>query len=163
MSFQFTEENQKRFEGILSRYPNKRAAMLPTLHLAQEQNGFISEEIEEFVANRLGLPIVDVREVLSFYTLYFKKQMGQHHIRLCMSISCWVRGCDEIREYLEQKLGVPPDSTTNDGRYSWEAVPDCLGACELAPMLQFDKYFEGNLTREKIDQLLESKQNGQKS
>ncbi|HLV00284.1 MAG TPA: NAD(P)H-dependent oxidoreductase subunit E [Acidobacteriota bacterium] len=163
MSFQFTEENEKKFADILSRYPNKRAAMLPTLHLAQEQNGFISEEIEAFVAQRLEVPIVDVREVLSFYTLYFRKPMGRHHIRLCMSIACWIRNCDEIKAYLEQKLGVPSGSVTEDGNYSWEAVPDCLGACELAPMLQFDKYFEGNLTREKIDELLDGIQNGHKS
>lgn len=152
--FQFTAENQKKFQEILSRYPNKRAAMLPTLHLAQEQLGYISPEVEKHVAGLLEVPEVDVHEVLTFYSLFFRRPMGRHHIRLCMSIACWVRGCNEIRDYLQEKLGVEPEQVTPDGKFSWEAVPDCLGACELAPMMQFNRYFEGNLTREKIDEIL---------
>jgi len=153
-TFQFTPENQKRFKDILSRYPRKRAAMLPTLHLAQEQNGHISPEVEEFVAGQLEVPVVDVREVLSFYTLFFDKEMGRHHIRVCCSLSCWLKGSDEVTAYLREKLGIESGEVTEDGRISWEGVPDCLGACEIAPMMQVDKYFEGDLTREKIDEIV---------
>jgi NADH-quinone oxidoreductase subunit E len=154
-AFEFTAENQKTFETILKRYPKKRAAMLPALHLAQQQQGHISPEIEEYVAGLLNVPLVDVREVTSFYSLFMERRPGRHHIRLCTSLSCWLRGCDEIKDRLREKLGVENGETTEDGEISWEAIPDCLGACELAPMIQLDGYFEGNLTPEKVDEILE--------
>lgn len=156
-TFEFSPENQKIFEKILQKYPEKRAAMLPTLHLAQQQHGHISAEIEEYVAQLLEVPVVDVHEVITFYSLLTRKPLGKHHIRVCTSLACWVRGCDEVREYLREKLGIEDGEMTEDGEFSWESVPDCLGACELAPMLQLDGYFEGNLTGEKIDQIIERK------
>jgi NADH-quinone oxidoreductase subunit E len=155
-SFEFTAENQAKIGEIVKRYPQKRAALLPLLHLAHDQQGFISPEVESRVAQILEIPEVDVHEVVTFYTLYFRKPMGRHHIRLCNSISCWVRHSDEIKEYLEQKLGVAPDGITADARFSWEAVPDCLGACEQAPMMQVDGCYHGNLTPEKVDELLDN-------
>lgn len=154
-TFEFTPENQKNFSQILKKYPSKRAAMLPTLHLAQTQLGYISPEVEEFVAEKLQVPVVDVREVLSFYSLFFQKAMGRHHVRLCMSLSCWLRGSEEIKQYLRERLGISGGDVTEDGQLSWEAVPDCLGACELAPMAQVDGYFEGHLTRERIDEIFD--------
>jgi NADH-quinone oxidoreductase E subunit len=153
-SFEYTPENQKKFEQILKRYPVKRAAMLPALHLAIAQIGYISEEVEKKVAELLEVPLVDVREVVSFYSLFNQKKLGKHHIRVCTSLSCWIRGCDGVREQLEKKLGLPDGGVSEDGNLSWESVPDCLGACELAPMLQLDGYFEGNLTEEKIDEIV---------
>jgi len=158
-TFEFTPENQARFEQILTRYPKKRAAMLPTLHLAIEQNGYISEEVEKKVAELLEVPLVDVREVVTFYSLFNQKKLGRHHIRVCTSLSCWVRGCDQVKEQLREKLGIEDGEVTEDGEISWESVPDCLGACEMAPMLQLDGYFEGNLTEEKIEQIIASIKN----
>jgi NADH-quinone oxidoreductase E subunit len=152
--FEFSSENRARFERILERYPRKRAAMLPTLHLAQEQLGYISPEVEEYVAGLLEVPIVDVREVLSFYTLFFQKPMGRSHIRVCASLSCWIRGGDEVTAHLRELLGIEEGEVSEDGSLSWEVVPDCLGACEMAPMMQVDGRFEGNLTRERIDGIL---------
>lgn len=152
--FQFSAENRKEFADILKRYPEKRAAMLPTLHLVQRQLGYVSVEAEEYVAQLLEVPVVDVHEVVSFYTLFFRKPMGRHHIRLCKSISCWIRGCDDMERILEEKLGVKEGEGTSNGQITWESVPDCLGACELAPMLQLDGYFEGPLTADKIDEIL---------
>ncbi len=162
-SFEFSAENQERFQQILSRYPKKRAAMLPALHLGHEQQGYISPEVEEYVAQLLEVPLVDVHEVLTFYTLYLQRPMGRHHIRLCMSISCWIRGCDEIRDHLRGKMGVESGSITENGTFSWEAVPDCLGACELAPMMQLDKDYHGPLTPEKVDKILEATSPSHKS
>lgn len=156
-TFEFTTENLKKFEAVLKKYPRKRASLLPTLHLAQEQHGYISPEVEEYVAELVGVPVVDVREVVSFYTLYFRKRMGRHHIRVCTSLSCYLRGSDEIKSSVQERLGVEDGCVTSDGEYSWEAVPDCLGACEIAPMMQVDKYFEGNLTPEKVDRILNGK------
>lgn len=156
-TFEFTPENQQKFEQILKHYPRRRAAMLPVIHLVQEQEGHVSAEAESYIARLLEVPVVDVHEVLSFYTLYFHKPMGRHHIRLCASISCWIRGCEEIEEHLKARIGVEEGEVSSDGEISWEVVPDCLGACELAPMMQLDGYFEGNLTREKVDQIFEQK------
>ena len=159
--FEFTSENQERFQQILARYPNKRAAMLPTLHLAHEQQGYITPEVEEVVAELLEVPLVDVHEVLTFYTLYFRQPMGRHHLRLCMSISCWLRGSDRIKEHLNNKMGVESGAITEDGSFSWESVPDCLGACEMAPMMQVDEDYHGPLTPERVDQILETTTQGQ--
>ncbi len=154
-AFEFTPENQQRFEQIISQYPRKRAAMLPTLHLAQEQNGHISPEVEAYVADLLEVPVVDVHEVLTFYTLFSDKPRGRHHVRVCGSLSCWIRGSDDVSKTLREKLGIEDGDITEDGRISWETVPDCLGACEMAPMIQVDGHFEGNLTEEKIEQIVD--------
>ncbi|MFH1964669.1 MAG: NAD(P)H-dependent oxidoreductase subunit E [Acidobacteriota bacterium] len=152
--FQFSDENQDRFAVIISRYPHKRAAMLPTLHLIQEQQGYISPEAEEYAAQKLDLPEVEVREVVSFYSMFSTEPRGRHHIKVCSSLSCWVCGSSGIREHLRGRLGVEPGETTSDGEISWEVVPDCLGACELAPMIQLDGMNKGLLTPEKLDALL---------
>lgn len=128
--------------------------MLPTMHLAHQQNGYISPEVEQYVAGLLEVSLVDVREILTFYTLFFQRPMGRHHIRLCKSISCWIRKADRIEEYLVERLGVASGEITKNGNFSWEAVPDCLGACELAPMMQLDKDYHGPLTADKVDQIL---------
>ncbi len=159
--FEFTSQNQERFQQILTRYPNKRAAMLPTLHLAHEQQGHITTEVEESVAELLEVPLVDVHEVLTFYTLYFQKPMGRHHVRLCMSISCWLRGSDRIKDHLRSRMGVESGAISEDGGFSWEAVPDCLGACEMAPMMQVDEDYYGPLTPEHVDHILEATEQGQ--
>jgi NADH-quinone oxidoreductase subunit E len=153
-TFEFTPENLEKFQEVLRRYPKKRAAMLPALHLAHQQHGFITPEIEQYVSRTLEVPLVDVHEVLTFYTLFFRRPMGRHHIRLCMSISCWIRGASQIKDYLDRTLGVASGEITPDGNLSWEAVPDCMGACELAPMMQLDKDYHGNLTPDEIEHIL---------
>lgn len=154
-SFTFTPENRHKLEQILKSYPDQRAAMLPTLYLAQQQLGYVSMDAEHHVAEVLEVPVADVHEVMTFYTLFFRESPGRHHIRLCTSLSCWIRGCEKIQDHLERKLGVPEGERTADARVSWEAVPDCLGACEAAPMMQFDGSYYGNLTPERVDRLLE--------
>ncbi|MFQ5739895.1 MAG: NADH-quinone oxidoreductase subunit NuoE [Acidobacteriota bacterium] len=153
-AFEFTPEKRREFEEILKRYPVKRAALLPTLYLAQAQNGYISPEAEVYVGKLLDVPLVDVREVLTFYTLFHRRPPGRHHIRVCTSLSCWIRGSDAIKAHLESELGVASGGVTEDGTFSWEAVPDCLGACELAPMMQVDDDYQGNLTSAQLDQVL---------
>lgn len=154
-SFQFSTENLEEFEEILKRYPDKRAAMLPALHLVQDQHGFIPEEAEQYVAELLDVPVVEVREVLTFYSLFHRKPPGRHHIRLCMSLSCWLRGAAVLKKHLAAKLSTPSGGVAPDGSFSWEAVPDCMGACEIAPMVQLDKDYHGDLTEETLDRLLE--------
>ncbi len=154
-SFEFTRENLAEFEDILRRYPVKRAALLPTLHLVQEQHGWVPAEAESYVSRLLDVPVVDVREVLTFYSLYHRRQPGRHHIRVCMSLSCWLRGATRLKKHLGEKLGVPSGGVSEGGAFSWEAVADCMGACEIAPMVQLDKDYHGNLSNEDLDRLLE--------
>lgn len=151
---QFSNENEKRFQSIVGRYPDKKAAMLPTLHLIQEQQGYISPEAEEYAASKLEVPVVEVREVISFYSMFSTSPLGRHHIKVCNSLSCWVCNSSGLTEHLKKRLGVDPGKTTEDGEISWEVVPDCLGACELAPMIQVDGINHGPLTPEKLDLLL---------
>jgi NADH-quinone oxidoreductase E subunit len=153
-SFEFSPENQQEFQDILKRYPIKRAAFLPTLHLAQEQNGYISEAVEKYVSEILEVPLIDVREVLTFYSLFHRRAPGRHHIRVCMSLSCWLRGSEQIKKHLEQTLEASSGEVARNGAYSWEAVPDCMGACEIAPMIQLDKDYYGDLTPERIEAIL---------
>ena len=153
-TFQFTADNQKLFEEITGRYPDSQAALLPALHLVQEQAGYITPEAEAFVAESLDIPLLEVRDVVSFYSMFFTSPPGKHHIKVCASLSCWVCGSSGIAEHLRSRLGIEPGNVTDDGEVSWEIVPDCLGACELAPMIQVDGMNHGPLTLDLLDELL---------
>ncbi|MBI4437056.1 MAG: NAD(P)H-dependent oxidoreductase subunit E [Candidatus Omnitrophica bacterium] len=153
MAFTFTPSNQKKINEILPRYETKQAALLPILHLAQEQHGYLSPDVEEAVASLLGLPVVKVREVTSFYTLYEKKPCGKTPIRVCRNLSCTLLGGREILEYVRQKLGIDVGESTPDGRFRLDSV-ECLCACEMAPMMQVGDDYYGPLTKEKVDQIL---------
>lgn len=153
--FKFSAENESEVGRILSHYPDRRAALLPLLHLVQEQEGFVSTEAEKTVADILEIPVVDIREVLTFYSLFFTEPMGKHHIRVCNSLSCWLRGSLNLSSRIEEKLGVKSGGITSDRKLSWEVVADCMGACEIAPMLQLDKDYHGELTPDGVSQLLE--------
>ena len=122
MAFTFTAENEKKIEAILPQYETKQAVLLPILHLAQTQNGYISPEVEETVAVLLGLPIVKVREVTSFYTLYEKKPCGKIPIRVCRNLSCTLRGGEAVLDHVTSKLGIGVGESTPDGRFRLESV-----------------------------------------
>lgn len=154
MSVKFSPESQARFQKVLECYPNKQAALLPTLWIAQEEFGWIRSDVMEYIAELLELPVSHVRSVASFYTLANKKPVGRYHIQVCWNISCSLRGADHILDYLKQKLGIDVGETTRDGRFTLTAV-ECLAACGAAPVMQInDDYYE-NLTYERIDQILE--------
>ncbi len=154
MPFVFSTENQKKIKEILKQYETRQAAMLPVLHLAQEQNGYISPDVEETVAEALDLPIVKVREATSFYTLYEKKPCGKTPIRACRNLSCNLLGGDGILDYVKEKLGIDVGESTPDGKFRLDSV-ECLCACEIAPMMQVGDDYYGFLTKEKVDQILD--------
>lgn len=145
---------KERIEGVLAHYPNKQAGLLPVLRLVQSEKGFISAEDERIVAALLGLRPIKVREVVTFYTLFVRKPLGQFHIQVCSNLSCSLAGGEKILEHLKARLGIQAGQTTSDGKYTLTEV-ECLGACEQAPcmMVNFDYY--GNLDPEKIDRILE--------
>jgi NADH-quinone oxidoreductase subunit E len=146
MTLQFSEEAEGRFQEILAKYPetHRRAALLPTLYLAQGEFGYVSVEAMEYVARRLELPAAKVLQVATFYTMYNKTPVGQHHIQVCKSISCALMGGFSLIEYLEEKLEIPVGATTSDGKFTlWEV--ECLAGCGYAPMLQCNDEYHENL------------------
>jgi len=142
----------RRLQGL---YPDERGALLPVLHLAQETfGGYISLEVEAYVAGLFGLSPAHVHEVVTFYTLYFREPRGRHVVAVCHNLSCHLAGAQDILRHLEARLGVQRGETTDDGRVTLQAV-ECLCACEAAPMMQVDDRYEMNLTPDKVDRILE--------
>lgn len=141
------------FDALLTRYPTKEAALLPTLWLVQRQEGWISQEAMEYVARLLDISPVKVYSVVTFYTMYYTRPMGRHVIQVCRNLSCSLLGARELIEYLSGKLGVDVGGTTPDGRFSLLTV-ECLGACGDAPMMQVNDDFHMNLSPGRIDAIL---------
>ena len=149
----FTGEELAEVQRLQGLYPDKRAALLPALHLAQETFGYISLEVEEYIATLFGLTAAHVHEVVTFYTLYFQQPKGRHVVAVCHNLSCHLLGAKTILDHLTQRLGVEVGETTADGRVTLQSV-ECLCACEQAPMMQVDDRYEGDLTPEKVDRIL---------
>jgi NADH-quinone oxidoreductase subunit E len=150
----FSEAQLAEVRRLQSLYPDKRGALLPVLHMAQETLGYISLEAEEYVAGLFELSAAHVHEVVTFYTLYFRERPGRHVVSVCHNLSCHLAGAREIIARVKDTLGIDPGETTEDGRVTFLTV-ECLCACEAAPMAQVDDRYELNLTPDKIDRLLE--------
>ena len=151
---QFSAEQLAEVRRLQGLYPDKRGALLPALTLAQETFGWISLEVEEYVAGLFELSPAHVHEVVTFYTLYFQQPKGRHVVAVCHNLSCHLLGAKGIIEHLTRKLGVDVGETTPDGRVTLLSV-ECLCACEMAPMMQVDDRYEGHLIPEKVDGILE--------
>jgi NADH-quinone oxidoreductase subunit E len=141
----------RRLQGF---YPDPRGALLPVLHMAQETFGYVSPEVEEYVAGLFGLSPAHVHEVVTFYTLFFRQPRGRHVVSVCHNLSCHLAGALRIIAHLEQRLGINVGDTTEDGRVTLLSV-ECLCACERAPMMQVDDRYEFDLTPERVDRILE--------
>jgi NADH-quinone oxidoreductase subunit E len=152
--FALTPERDKKLEEILDRYPNKMAATIPVMHLCQEQHGFISEEIMEWVATRLGLSAAHVKGVATFYTLFNKEPVGRHQVWVCRTLSCALNGADGLLHHCEKRLGIHAGETTADGKITLRTA-ECLAACGGAPMIQVDKDYYEHLNLHQVDQILD--------
>lgn len=150
----FSDEQLRRVCEFQALYPDRRAALLPVLRLAQETFGYISPEVEVYVAGLFDLTPAHVHEVVTFYTLFFQKPVGRHVLAVCHNLSCTLRGAEDVLAYLAERLGIEPGETTPDGTVTLFRV-ECLCACEIAPMMQVDEEYVGPLTRERIDEMLE--------
>ena len=142
----------RRLQGL---YPDKRGALLPVLHLAQDTFGYVSLEVETYVASLFDLSPAHVHEVVTFYTLYFQQPKGRHVVAVCHNLSCHLAGAPLILAHLKARLGIEVGETTDDGRITLQAV-ECLCACEAAPMMQVDDRYELNLTPDKVDRVVEA-------
>lgn len=152
--FVFSENNEKRFQDTLRRYPTKMAALLPTLWLAMGQNGYLTDEILEYVAGRLDLSPVHVFAVAEFYTMFRMEPVGKYHLQLCRNLSCTLLGCEDLLDHLGNKYGIFPGEMTDDGLFSLELV-ECLGSCGTAPVMRVNDVYCENLTIEKLDRIIE--------
>jgi len=150
---EFTPEQLAEVRRLQGLYPDKRGALLPVLHLAQDTFGYISLEVEEYVAGLFELYPAHVHEVVTFYTMFFQKPKGRHVVSVCHNISCYLMNSKGIIQHVGERLGIEPGETTSDGRVTFLTV-ECLCACEQAPMMQVDDRYEGLLTSGKVDEIL---------
>ncbi len=149
-----SDDARERMRAAVARYPSARSAMLPALHIAQEEQGSITPEGITAVADVLGVRPDEVASVVSFYSMFHKKPVGRHVIRVCTSISCYLRGCDELLAHLEERLGVRRGETTPDGLFTLLPI-ECLASCGTAPVLQVNDAFVENVTLDGADALLD--------
>uniref|UniRef100_A0A1B6FPB4 NADH dehydrogenase [ubiquinone] flavoprotein 2, mitochondrial n=1 Tax=Cuerna arida TaxID=1464854 RepID=A0A1B6FPB4_9HEMI len=163
IKFEFTPENVKRAEAIMSIYPegHKRAAVIPLLDLAQRQHGWLPISAMHSVADLLGMPKMRVYEVATFYTMFMRKPTGKYHVQVCTTTPCWLRGSDEILECIKSKLNIDVGETSSDCQFTLSEV-ECLGACVNAPMVQInDDYYE-DLTVKDTEEILADLKAGKK-
>jgi NADH dehydrogenase (ubiquinone) flavoprotein 2 len=163
-SFAFTPENKAEAEKLIARYPagRQQSAVMGLLWLAQRQcGGWLPRAAMEHVAETLGMAPIRVYEVATFYTMYNLKPVGQHHIQLCRTTPCWLRGADALRETCEKKLGIGLKEVTPDGKFSLVEV-ECLGACVNAPMLQINDDFYEDLDPQRLEAVLDALARGEK-
>jgi NADH-quinone oxidoreductase subunit E len=154
MAFVLSEARERELAEILSRYPNKMAACIPALHLCQSANdNWVSPEVIQFVSERLSLSPAHVKGVVTFYTLFNQHPPGKHQVWVCRTLSCALRGSDQIIEHCEKRLGIHVGETTQDGKVTLRTA-ECLASCGTAPMMQVDKTYYENLTPEKVDEIL---------
>ena len=158
MSFKFSEENLKRIEEVLKKYPVKKPAVMPLLWIAQEQNGWISGEVMEEIASLLDMTREDVLGVVSFYTMYHQKQMGKYHIQVCTNVSCMLKGANQIYDHVKEKLGLNNMEVSQDMQFSLEEV-ECMGSCGTAPMIAVNEDYYENLDIDQTEKILESLKN----
>jgi NADH-quinone oxidoreductase E subunit len=135
------------------RYPNKVALLLPALHAAQDECGWLSPEVLEEVGQYIGIHPAQVREVASFYTMYNLRPVGKYHLKVCTNVACCLRGAEELIEHCEKKFGIHCGETTRDKKFTL-MEEECLGACGTAPAMMLNDDYHENLTVEKLDQLL---------
>lgn len=151
--FEYTPQNEIKFQEYLTKYPKIDSCMLPALWLVQEQEGWVSPEAMIFVAQKLGKTPIQVYEVATFYTMFNLKPIGTYHIELCKTLSCMLCGSKEIKEHLKEILGIEVGETTSDGLFHLSEV-ECLGACGGAPMFALNGVYHENLTKQKVDELI---------
>ena len=149
----FSAHLEQKFQTLLKRYPIARSALIPILLYAQDEHGHLSKELIAEIGHRLNLSVLEVEEVISYYSMLRKKPAGKHHLQLCTNISCLLRGGDKLYEHAKKKLGIGNRETTPDGEFSLEEV-ECIGACSWAPALQVNYDFHHQVTPEKLDRLL---------
>jgi NADH-quinone oxidoreductase subunit E len=149
-----SEKLDKFFTEKMQEYPTTRSFLVPMLLYTQDELGYISDEAIAYLAQKTGLTELEVKNVVSYYSMLRTKPLGKFHVQVCTNISCLLRGGDDLYQHCEQKLGIGHKQTTADGVFSLEEV-ECIGACSWAPAVQVNYEFHENLSPEKMDKVLE--------
>jgi NADH-quinone oxidoreductase subunit E len=139
---------------MVAHYPTRRSALVPTLLYAQDEAGYLSDEVIQEIAQRLELTELEVRNVISYYSMLTTKPRGKYNVQVCTNIACMLRGGEELFAHCRKKLGIGHKQTTKDGRFTLEEV-ECIGGCSWAPAIQVNYDFHENLTVEKLDKVLD--------
>lgn len=148
-----TNESIKLIQEKAARYPRVKSAILPALTIAYRQVGHLNDEIYDEISEAIGVPILEIAEAATFYTMFPKEPTGKYLIQVCHNLSCSLLGADSLVRYLEDKLDIKKGETTSDGLFTLISV-ECLGSCSTAPMMQINHDYYENLTPEKVDSVL---------
>jgi NADH dehydrogenase (ubiquinone) flavoprotein 2 len=162
MSVSFTPENKIRFEKILSKYETKASALLPTLWLAQDQFGYLSDEVMDYVAGLLEMKPAHVYEAVTFYVMFKRKDMGKYCLQICNNITCQMMGSEKLIKVAQEELRINFNEVTDDKMFSLVPV-QCLGSCDTAPVVQVNEEYVENLTPEKFKELISRLRSGKVS
>ena len=151
---QYPPELEQRFQKLVTQYPWKRSALIPLLLYAQDEVGYLSDEVIGDIAKRVDLTELEVRNVISYYSLLRTKPAGKYVVQVCTNISCMLRGAEEVFDHCQKRLGVGHKEVTKDGTFSVEEV-ECIGACSWAPAVQVNYDFHLDVTPDKMDKILD--------
>jgi len=149
----FSPELAARFDKLVTLYPVKRSALVPMLLYAQDEVGYCSDTVIAEIAARIGITELEVRNVISYYSLLRTKPVGIYHVQVCTNISCMLRGANQVFDHCKKSLGIENKGVTPDGLFSLEEV-ECIGACSWAPAAQVNYDYHENLTPESVDKVL---------
>jgi len=161
-SFAFSEANLARVQGWMAKYPEgrQRSAVIAALWIGQEQEGWVTKPMVEEVGKLLDMPFIRVLEVATFYTMFYLAPVGKHHLQVCTTTPCWLRGSDEVVKACKKHIHEKPHTVSADGQFSWEEM-ECLGACVNAPMMLIDKDPYEDLTGDKVAEIIEALRRGE--
>ena len=151
---QYSPALEQHFQQLVSQYPWKRSALIPLLLYAQDEVGYLSDEVVSDIAKRVDLTELEVRNVISYYSLLRTMPAGKYVVQVCTNISCMLRGAEEVFDHCKQRLGIDHKEITRDGTFSLEEV-ECIGACSWAPAVQVNYDFYLEVTPDKMNKILD--------
>jgi NADH-quinone oxidoreductase E subunit len=149
-----TPEARRKIESLTQVYETHQSALIPALHIAQADQGWLSEETQREVAQLLGLTAQSVRQTVTFYTMFYQKPVGRHVIQVCRNLSCTLLGGQKLQRRVQDKLQIADGETTQDGRFTYVSV-ECLGSCGTAPVLMVNDRYHENVTQAELERLLD--------
>jgi len=149
-----TKEIEEKILNLKDKYPEVKTAILPAFHILYREKGYLDPEGMQKISDILGIPLLELNEVASFYTFFAGEKIGRYWIRVCDNLSCSLLGAESLIKYLEEKLKIKVNQTTSDGLFTLSTV-ECLGSCGTAPVMMINEDYYENLTKGKIDQILE--------
>jgi NADH-quinone oxidoreductase E subunit len=150
----YSKTNEQKLDEIISHYPVKRSAILPALYIAQEEHGYVTDDDIKYLAKRLDMRVNEVEEVVTFYTMYSRRPVGKYKLQVCRTVSCMLLGAEQITKHVSEKIGCRVGETSSDGKFTLMEV-ECLGYCDLAPVLQVNFDYHEKLTTKEVDKIID--------